>query len=59
MAVRLSQLFPSFSDRGVMATVLQVAGMVAITVGATVLAVPAGLIVGGIFLLVVGFALGN
>lgn len=42
-----------------MATVLQVAGMVGVTVGAFLLAVPAGLIVGGVFLLVVGFALGK
>jgi hypothetical protein len=38
---------------------LQVAGMAGITVGAFLLAVPAGLIVGGVFLLVVGFALGK
>jgi hypothetical protein len=42
-----------------MATILQVAGMAGITVGAFLLAVPAGLIVGGVFLLVVGFALGK
>lgn len=42
-----------------MATVLQVAGMVGVTAGAFLLAVPAGLIVGGVFLLVVGFALGK
>jgi hypothetical protein len=42
-----------------MATVLQVAGMVAITAGALLLSVPAGLIVGGLFVLVVGFALGK
>jgi hypothetical protein len=42
-----------------MSTVLQVAGMAGITVGAFLLAVPAGLIVGGVFLLVVGFALGK
>jgi hypothetical protein len=42
-----------------MATTLQVAGMAGITVGAFLLAVPAGLIVGGVFLLVVGFALGK
>jgi hypothetical protein len=42
-----------------MATSLQVAGMAGITVGAFLLAVPAGLIVGGVFLLVVGFALGK
>jgi hypothetical protein len=42
-----------------MATVLQVVGMAGITAGAFLLAVPAGLIVGGVFLLVVGFALGK
>jgi hypothetical protein len=42
-----------------MATVLQVAGMVGVTAGAFLLAVPAGLVVGGVFLLVVGFALGK
>ena len=42
-----------------MATILQVAGMTAVTVGAVLLSVPVGLIVGGVFLLVVGFALGK
>jgi hypothetical protein len=42
-----------------MSTVLQVAGMAGITAGAFLLAVPAGLVVGGVFLLVVGFALGK
>jgi hypothetical protein len=42
-----------------MATGLQVAGMVGVTAGALLLSVPAGLIVGGIFLLVAGFALGK
>jgi hypothetical protein len=42
-----------------MATTLQVAGMAGITVGAFLLAAPAGLIVGGVFLLVVGFAIGK
>ena len=42
-----------------MATVLQVVGMVAITAGAFLLSVPAGLVVGGLFLLVTGFALGK
>ena len=42
-----------------MATVLQVAGMTAVTVGALLVSIPAGLIVGGVFLLVVGFALGK
>jgi hypothetical protein len=42
-----------------MATVLQVAGMTAVTAGALLFSIPAGLIVGGVFLLVVGFALGK
>jgi hypothetical protein len=42
-----------------MATVLQVAGMAGITVGVLLLSVPAGLVVGGLFLLVTGFALGK
>ena len=42
-----------------MATVLQVAGMGAITVGVLLLSIPAGLVVGGVCLLVVGFALGK
>jgi hypothetical protein len=42
-----------------MATVLQVAGMAGITVGVLLLSVPAGLIVGGLFLLITGFALGK
>lgn len=42
-----------------MATILQVTGMTAVTVGVCLFSVPAGLIVGGLFLLVVGFALGK
>jgi hypothetical protein len=42
-----------------MATVLQVAGMVGVTAGVLLLSVPAGLVVGGLFLLVTGFALGK
>jgi hypothetical protein len=42
-----------------MATVLQVVGMVGVTVGAGLISIPAGLIVGGIFMLVTGFALGK
>ncbi len=42
-----------------MATVLQVAGMAGITLGVLLLSVPAGLVVGGLFLLVTGFALGK
>jgi hypothetical protein len=42
-----------------MATAIQITGMVGITAGALLLSVPAGLIVGGVFLLVAGFALGK
>jgi hypothetical protein len=42
-----------------MSTVLQLAGMAGITAGALLLSVPAGLVVGGLFLLLVGFALGK
>ena len=42
-----------------MATILQVAGMGAITVGVLLLSIPAGLVVGGLFLLITGFALGK
>lgn len=42
-----------------MATAMQVAGVVAITAGAVLLSVPVGLLVGGVFLLVIGFALGK
>lgn len=42
-----------------MSTILQVIGMVAVTVGASLVALPVGLIVGGVFLVVVGFALGK
>ena len=42
-----------------MATVLQIVGMIAVTIGAGLIAIPAGLIVGGVFCLVAGFALGN
>ncbi len=42
-----------------MATVLQVAGMSAITVGALLISVPVGLVVAGVFLLVIGFVIGK
>jgi hypothetical protein len=42
-----------------MATVLQVVGMLAITAGCLLLSVPAGVIIGGVFVLVTGFALGK
>ena len=42
-----------------MSTGLQIAGMTAITIGALLFSVAAGLVVGGIFLLLVGFALGS
>lgn len=42
-----------------MSSVLQIAGAVAVTVGVCLLSVPAGVIVGGAFLLLIGFALGK
>jgi hypothetical protein len=42
-----------------MSTIVQLVGMTAITVGATIFSVPVGLIVGGSFLIIVGFALGK
>jgi len=42
-----------------MSTSLQIAGAVAITVGAILLSVPAGLIVGGVLLVVIGIAIGR
>ena len=42
-----------------MSTVLQVVGMCAITVGAFLLSVAVGFVVGGLFVLVTGFALGK
>jgi hypothetical protein len=42
-----------------MSTVVQVIGMVAVTAGACLFSLPVGLIVGGVFLVVVGFALGK
>jgi hypothetical protein len=42
-----------------MATVLQVAGMSAVTVGALLISVPVGLVVAGVFLLVIGFVIGK
>jgi hypothetical protein len=42
-----------------MATSIQIAGAVAITAGAALIAIPAGLIVGGCFAILIGFALGQ
>lgn len=42
-----------------MSTSLQIAGAVAITVGAILLSVPVGLIVGGVLLVVIGIAIGR
>lgn len=41
-----------------MASTLQVGGAVAITVGTSLVFLPAGIIVGGAFLLVIGYAMG-
>jgi len=40
-----------------MSTVLQVSGAALITAGATILSIPAGLIVGGCFAILIGIAL--
>lgn len=42
-----------------MSTTLQVAGMAAITAGAVMFSATAGLIVGGVFLILAGVALGK
>lgn len=42
-----------------MSTTLQIAGAVAITVGASLVSIPAGLIVGGVFAIVIGIAIGR
>lgn len=42
-----------------MSSILQIAGITAITVGALVISIPVGIIVGGVFLTVVGIALGR
>lgn len=42
-----------------MSTILQIVGALAITVGAGLVSVPAGLIVGGVFAIVIGIALGR
>jgi len=42
-----------------MSTILQVAGAVTITAGVAVLFMPAGLIVGGAFMVAIGYALGR
>lgn len=39
-----------------MSTILQLAGAVAITAGVSLLSIPAGLIAGGIFAIVIGVA---
>jgi hypothetical protein len=40
-----------------MSTILQIVGAVAITAGAALISVPAGLIVGGVFAILVGLGL--
>lgn len=42
-----------------MSTFLQVAGVVAITAGTLLVSIPVGIIVGGVFLTIIGFALGK
>jgi len=41
-----------------MASTLQISGAVAITAGASLIFLPAGIIIGGVFLLVIGYAMG-
>jgi hypothetical protein len=43
----------------VISSSLQVAGAVAITLGAILVSVPIGIIVGGVFLVLIGLALGR
>lgn len=40
-----------------MASIIQILGIVAVTLGAGLISLPAGLIVGGVFAIVVGYAL--
>lgn len=42
-----------------MSTVLQIVGVVAITVGMLLVSIPVGIIVGGVFLTIIGFVLGK
>jgi hypothetical protein len=42
-----------------MSTVFQVTGIVAITIGVYLLSIPAGLIVTGVFGILIGLSLGN
>jgi hypothetical protein len=42
-----------------MSTIIQVAGMAAITAGAAMISITAGLIVGGVFLVITGIAAGR
>jgi hypothetical protein len=42
-----------------MSTTLQIAGAVAITAGSALISLPAGLIVGGVFAIMVGLAIGK
>ena len=42
-----------------MSTTLQIAGAVMITVGATLIFIPLGFIVGGAFSILIGYALGK
>jgi len=42
-----------------MSTTLQIAGSLAVTVGAGLISLPAGLIVGGIFAIFIGIAIGR
>jgi hypothetical protein len=42
-----------------MSTTIQLVGALAVTVGVALLSVPVGIIIGGTFLILIGFALGR
>jgi hypothetical protein len=43
----------------IMGTILQIAGALAITAGACIISLPVGIIVGGVFAIVIGIAIGR
>ena len=49
-------MYPNSLYRQMMATALQISGALAITAGAALIFIPAGFLVGGIFLLLFGLA---
>jgi uncharacterized membrane protein len=54
--VEAEQLVRNSLSKAVMGTYLQIAGSVAITLGVSLMFIPAGLIVGGVFLVLFGLA---